>query len=173
MVALAQRDDGQRPGKDPAAPIMLVSVSDGSHGSEGSERSDGFDASTLRVEGPLTVRSLSRIRRAITGQAGTWRLNEPMVDAVQTVSSELAANIIVHAHGDGRLIFTQRPGAFYCQAIDRGPGMPLPFLAGWQAPASGDPAAARGLWMVRMLSARVQIDSSILGTTVTAVLVWR
>jgi hypothetical protein len=51
--------------------------------------------------------------------------------------------------------------------------MQLPFLAGWQAPAIGDPEAPRGLWTVRMLSARLQIDSSVLGTTATAVIIWR
>ena len=117
--------------------------------------------------------SLSRIRQTIAAQAAAWHVEEPIVDAIQAVSSELAANMIVHAHGDGRLIVTHRLGAVYCQAVDRGPGMPLPFLAGWQAPAIGDPAAARGLWMVRMLSTRMQIDSSVMGTTVTVALVWK
>jgi len=129
--------------------------------------------SALRVEGPLTVESLSRIRQAIVGRAAAWRLDDSIVETVQTVSSELAANIIAHAGGEGMMILTCRPGALYCQAVDHGPGMRLPFLAGWQAPDIGDPAAARGLWTVRMLSARVQIDSSILGTTVTAALVWK
>jgi len=131
------------------------------------------DGRTLRIDGPFTVGSLSRIRQAVALQAAIWRLGEPIVDAVQAIVSELAANMIVHARGDGRLILTHRPSAIHCQAIDRGPGMPLPFLAGWQAPAIGDPAAARGLWMVRMLSTRLQIDSSVLGTTVTAVLAWK
>lgn len=119
------------------------------------------------------MKSLSRIRHAIADRAASWRLDAPIVEAVQTVSSELAANIIAHACGDGRLVLTRVPGGLYCQAIDRGPGMPLPFLAGWHAPAIGDPAAARGLWTVRTLSARMQIDSSALGTTVTAVIISR
>jgi anti-sigma regulatory factor (Ser/Thr protein kinase) len=131
------------------------------------------DASTIRVEGPLTVDSLSRIRHAIAGYATTWRLDDPIVEIVQTVSSELAANIIAHADGEGRLILTRRPGGLYCQAIDHGPGIPLPFWAGWQAPEIGDPDAPRGLWTVRTLSNRMQIDSSNLGTTVTAVLIWK
>lgn len=129
------------------------------------------DAGAIRVDGPLKVDGLSRIRQAIADQAATWGLDEHVVHAVQMVSSELATNIIVHAHGNGGLVITYRAGMIYCQAVDQGPGMTLPFLAGWNAPASGDPTAARGLWMVRMLSARLQIDSSILGTTVTAVLI--
>jgi anti-sigma regulatory factor (Ser/Thr protein kinase) len=127
----------------------------------------------LRVDGPLTVKALSRIRQSIVGWAAAWHLDELVVETVQTISSELAANIIVHARGEGRLVLTCRPGMLYCQAIDRGPGMPRPFLAGWHVPDIGDPAAARGLWTVRMLSARMQIDSSVMGTTVTAVLLWR
>lgn len=150
----AYREDGQRPRATPAP-------SASSH------------ACILRIDGPFTVSSLSRIRQAIAAQAATWHLDEPTVETLQAVSGELAANMIVHAHGDGSLILTHRPGAVYCQAIDRGPGMPLPFLAGWQAPEIGDPAAARGLWVVRMLSTRTQIDSSVMGTTVTAALVWR
>ena len=131
------------------------------------------DAHTIRADGPLTVASLSRIRHTIADHAATWRLDDLVVETVQTVSSELAANIILHAHGDGRLILTRRPGGLYCQAIDHGPGIALPFWAGWQAPEIGDPDAPRGLWTVRTLSARMQIDSSILGTTVTAVIIWR
>jgi anti-sigma regulatory factor (Ser/Thr protein kinase) len=128
-------------------------------------------ANALRVEGPFTVRSLSGIRQAIADQATYWCLSGVVVEVVQTISSELAANIVAHAEGDGRLVLSYRPGVLHCQAIDRGPGMPLPFLAGWQPPDTADPAAARGLWTVRMLSARMQIDSSALGTTVTTVLV--
>lgn len=127
----------------------------------------------LRFDGPLTVESLSRIRHAIADRAVSWRLDDLIVETVQSVSGELAANIIAHAEGDGGLILTRKQGGLYCQAIDHGPGMTLPFLAGWQVPAIGDPAAARGLWTVRMLSARLQIDSSVLGTTVTAVIIFR
>lgn len=127
----------------------------------------------LQVDGPLAERSLSRIRHAIARQAAHWHLADEIVETVQTVVCELAANIVAHADGDGMLILTHRQGTLYCQAVDRGPGMPLPFLGGWQVPEAGDPAAARGLWTVRMLSTRLYIDSSNLGTTVTAVLVWK
>lgn len=150
----AQREDTKWPGRGPAPSVFV-------------------DTSTFRFDGPLTAGSLSLIRQAIAELAEIWRLDDRMVEIVQTVSSELAANIIAHACGDGRLVLTRKPGGLYCQAIDRGPGLPLPFLAGWQAPAIGDPEAARGLWTVRLLSSRVQIDSSVLGTTVTAVLIWR
>lgn len=147
----------------------------GGPGSGGIHRLDGPgpDGCTLRVDGPLGVKSLSRIRHAIADQAAQWHLAEPVVETVQTVVSELAANIVVHAGGDGSLILTHRPGVLYCQAVDHGPGMPLPALAGWRVPESGDPAAARGLWTVRMLSTRMHIDSSSLGTTVTTVLAWK
>ena len=121
----------------------------------------------------MTVSGLSWIRHTIAARAVVWHLEEPVIEAIQAIIGELAANIVVHAFGDGGLILTHRPGAVYCQAVDHGPGMTLPFLAGWQAPEIGDPAAPRGLWLVRMLSTRMQVDSSTTGTTVTVALVWK
>lgn len=126
------------------------------------------EARIVRVDGPLTVEGLGRIRQAIADRTATWDLDEHAGYTLQVICSELTSNIIKHAGGDGRLVLTYRTGSLYCQAIDRGPGMARPFLAGWSPPDWGDPAAARGLWMVRMLSVRMQIDSSVLGTTVTA-----
>jgi anti-sigma regulatory factor (Ser/Thr protein kinase) len=127
-----------------------------------------LDGGPLLIFGPFDSSGLGRVRRMINERSAVWSLTDDTRHHLETIACELVGNIIRHAGGAGRLRISARSGFVYCQAVDRGPGLARPYQAGWGAPPSGDPSAARGLWLVRLLSARLHIDSSPLGTTITA-----
>ncbi|GIF94969.1 hypothetical protein Cci01nite_00630 [Catellatospora citrea] len=119
------------------------------------------------VEGPFTRVDLRRIRRRIHELGESWRLPESIGWALELVTTELVVNVVMHAEGQGRLRLSRYPGWVFCQVSDVGPGVSRPYTAGWQPP-SGTQTSGRGLWIARCFSDRLTIDSSALGTTVTA-----
>lgn len=121
----------------------------------------------LLMGGPFARSDLRAIRREIHELAVVWRLPEPVTLALEMVATELVANVVVHAQGQGRLRLSRYPGWAFCQVTDVGPGVARPYTAGWQPPFT-EQASGRGLWIARCFSDRLTIDSSPLGTTVTA-----
>jgi anti-sigma regulatory factor (Ser/Thr protein kinase) len=119
------------------------------------------------IEGPFTTADLRGIRQRIDELAQRWRVPDPVTSALELVATELVVNVIIHAHGDGRLRVAMYPGWLFCQVSDFGAGLVRPYTAGWQPPSAEQPSG-RGLWLARCFSERLTIDSSPLGTTVTA-----
>ncbi|WP_203696201.1 ATP-binding protein [Catellatospora coxensis] len=119
------------------------------------------------VEGPFTRIDLRRIRQRIHELGEAWRLPEPVGWALELVTTELVVNVVMHADGHGRLRLSRYPDWVFCQVSDVGPGVNRPYTAGWQPP-TGTQTSGRGLWIARCFSERLTIDSSTLGTTVTA-----
>jgi anti-sigma regulatory factor (Ser/Thr protein kinase) len=112
-----------------------------------------FDSGALHI---LRTEAL-----AVAGQAG---LPDDRAGDVVLAVHELAANVICHGGGKGRLRVWQLTGALHCQ-VDDGDLI-----------ASADPAAlldpfpelpGHGLWVVRRLADQMQAVSGPRGTRVT------
>jgi anti-sigma regulatory factor (Ser/Thr protein kinase) len=104
----------------------------------------------------FTVADLSRLRLRVGGIAGLAGLDEPRCEEFVLAAYELACNAILHGGGAGNLLLSRLDGFLRCQVSDDGPG----FIA-------GSAAAGRGLWLVRLLSDRIEIDSGAGGAVVT------
>ncbi|MEV4417533.1 ATP-binding protein [Catellatospora sp. NPDC049609] len=119
------------------------------------------------VHGPFTSADLRGIRLRVAELAERWHLPEPVSSALELVVTELVVNVVMHAGGAGRFRVAKYPGWLFCQVTDFGDGLARPYTAGWQPPSAEQPSG-RGLWIARCFSERLTIDSSPLGTTVTA-----
>lgn len=134
----------------PANPAGLGS--DGTRGGVPPALDLAFDSGTLSV---LRAQVHVHARRAALP-------GDQAADAVLAVH-ELAANVISHGGGAGRLRVWDLTGALHCQVEDGDP------------PVSEDPAlvsclpdqAGHGLWVVRQVADQVQIASGPRGTRVT------
>jgi len=100
---------------------------------------------------------------ALAGQAG---LPDDRAGDVVLAVHELAANVVCHGGGKGRLRVWHRAGTLQCQ-VDDGDLI-----------ASGDPAASldpfpelpgHGLWVARRVANRMQALSGLRGTRVTLI----
>jgi anti-sigma regulatory factor (Ser/Thr protein kinase) len=114
-----------------------------------------FDSGTLYI---LRIEVLT-----FTGQAG---LPDDLAGDVVLAVHELAANVVCHGGGKGRLRVWHLPGALHCQ-VDDGDLI-----------ASADPAASldpfpelpgHGLWVARRVANEMQALSGPHGTRVTLV----
>lgn len=121
----------------------------------------------LDVKGPFHRTDLDQVRKLVAAHFSPG-LPQTVVHRLQTVISELVTNVIVHCGGEGRLRVTLHGSRIYCQVVDNGPGIKRAYLAGWAPPTAADPRSYRGLWLARMFSDQMTIDSSTLGTTITA-----
>jgi len=123
----------------------------------------------LRIDGPFTSADLDPIRRRLDEQCREWGVPPRVRSVLALVATELVANIVMHCEGEGWLQVALYRGRLVCQAFDRGPGIPRSHRAGWRPPTPSAPGG-RGLWLARVFSDRLAVDSSPLGTTVTAML---
>jgi anti-sigma regulatory factor (Ser/Thr protein kinase) len=128
---------------------------------------DGGPAPLL-ITGPFQNQDLHEIREAVRERADIWKLHAVTARTLNVVVTELVTNVILHCGGEGRLRLTTHGDRLYCQVVDYGPGIARPHTAGWRPPSIADPVSSRGLWIVRMLCDHLLIDSSHIGTTVTA-----
>ncbi|MCP2329703.1 anti-sigma regulatory factor (Ser/Thr protein kinase) [Hamadaea flava] len=127
------------------------------------------DQRRLLIVGPFSSADLEPIRRQLDDECARWGVPPRTRSVLALVATELVANIVVHCGGDGRLQVALYRGRLVCQAFDRGPGIPRSHRAGWRPPSPSAPSG-RGLWLARVFSDRFAVDSSPLGTTVTAVI---
>jgi anti-sigma regulatory factor (Ser/Thr protein kinase) len=122
----------------------------------------------LLISGPFDNRDLHPIREIVRTRATDWNLPTVTARTLNVVITELVTNVILHGGGEGRLRLSVRGDSLYCQVADYGPGIAQSHTAGWRPPSNADPVSSRGLWIVRMLCDHLVIDSSHIGTTVTA-----
>jgi two-component sensor histidine kinase len=85
-------------------------------------------------------------------------LGEDQAEDVVLAVHELAANVIRHASGSGRLRVWSLPGALHCQVDD---GVTSAFAVNSLPCEPG-----HGLWVVRQVSSQMQTFSSPAGTSV-------
>lgn len=120
------------------------------------------EAGALAIE----LGSLSRLREAVSRYAQDCGFSAAAVRDIVLIANELAANVIKHGGGTGRMWLWCHGPKLYCQVSDLGTGMTQPDRAG---AALADPRTptGRGLWIVRQMSDRVHISTGPTGTTVT------
>ncbi|NUR71710.1 MAG: ATP-binding protein [Hamadaea sp.] len=128
-----------------------------------------LDRHRVRFDGPFTSADLEPIRRRLDAECAGWGVPARFRSVLELVATELVANIVVHCEGEGRLQVSLYRGRLICQALDQGPGIPRSHRAGWRPPSPSAPGG-RGLWLARVFADRFAVDSSPLGTTVTAVI---
>jgi anti-sigma regulatory factor (Ser/Thr protein kinase) len=122
----------------------------------------------LLITGPFANKDLHELRAIAKLQATDWNLHPVAARTLNVVITELVTNVILHGGGEGRLRLSVQVESLYCQVADYGAGIARPHTAGWRPPSIADPLSSRGLWIVRMLCDHLTIDSSHIGTTVTA-----
>jgi anti-sigma regulatory factor (Ser/Thr protein kinase) len=106
-----------------------------------------FDASTL-----------SLLREQVMACAAEAGLAGPRSIDVTLAIHELAANVIRHGSGSGRLRVHAAEGVLRCQVSDTGPGDgPWPVQQG------------HGLWLVRQVANQITMSHSADGSEVTVV----
>lgn len=123
---------------------------------------------SLLITGPFDNKDLHPIREVVRARAAEWNLHPVAARTLNVVVTELVTNVILHGGGEGRLRLSVHDDSLYCQVADYGPGIARAHTAGWRPPSTADPVSSRGLWIVRMLCDHLVIDSSHIGTTVTA-----
>lgn len=106
---------------------------------------------------------LGAIRRAVGGWAEQQGLGPEATEELVLAVNELTTNSIRYGGGRGVLLRWREPDALACEIRDHG-HIDDP-LAGTQRPTA-DAHSGRGLWLVRQLCDRVEIDSSPQGTSV-------
>jgi len=152
-----------------------------------SERSRA-DARELILDRHFDRDSLHELRAAVQAHAAQAGLTEDLAGDVVLAVHELAANVVAHGAGRGRLRLSSGPGVLTCEIADDGPaardhgagaggfddlagpgqpspGQPSPGPAGPEAPAIPWPVEeGHGLWLVQQVAARLDLWSDDRGT---------
>jgi len=119
------------------------------------------------LDQPFASNDLFALRAAVSAHASEFGLTPEQVADVVMIAHELASNVVRHGGSTGRLRLWRVNNSVLCQISDTGPGLPEPVLVGRErAPLSA--LDGRGLWIVRQLSERLDIDSGPEGATLTA-----
>lgn len=130
-----------------------VQVTSGGSGSEPEVVvfDDRFDASTLHL-----------LRERVAACATAAGMPPDRVTDLILAVHELAANVVSHGAGAGRLLIRAAAGALRCQVSDAGPGAgPWPVRKG------------HGLWIVRTVADEFTATPGPHGSQVTALFGWR
>ena len=134
----------------------------------------------LRLDGG----SLGQVRASVAAHATQAGLSPRRADDLVIAVHELAANVVRHGSGYGRVRIWQHRQALHCQVTDEGPATAS--TAGTEsAPETGPDAGSRsgaaapdeappwrvkpghGLWLVRQLADRTRLHPGPRGTAVT------
>ena len=108
---------------------------------------------------------LPALRARVAAFAADFLAGDRLDDLV-LVAHELAANVIRHGGGRGRLRLWWERGRAVCRVSDSGPGVSGTVPYGSDPPSPGMPGG-RGLRIAQRLSV-LRIDTGPAGTTVTA-----
>jgi anti-anti-sigma factor len=112
--------------------------------------------------------SLYQLRASVAAHATQAGLPARRADDLVIAVHELAANVVRHGSGRGRLRIWQHGQALHCQVTDEGPppgAGPGPPGAGPGPPWRVEPG--HGLWLVRQLADRTSVHPGPQGTAVT------
>lgn len=132
--------------------------------------------------------SMYQLRASVAAHAADAGLSQTRAEDLVVAVHELAANVVRHGSGAGRLLVWRHHDELHCQITDDGDGKPA---AGQDQPAGHADGAARatesdpadsaetwppwriepghGLWLVRQLADRVRLQPGQDGATVATV----
>jgi anti-sigma regulatory factor (Ser/Thr protein kinase) len=117
--------------------------------------------------------TLPGLRRAVLAEAAAAGLPGDRAADVMLAVHELAANVVRHGAGAGRLAMRVQDGCLLCQVSDLGPAR-VAGRASLAAAAASRPWPVRhghGLWIVQAAADQVSMTSGAAGSRVTAVFV--
>jgi anti-sigma regulatory factor (Ser/Thr protein kinase) len=119
------------------------------------------------------VTSLSALRQAVMGCAAAAGMNRDRSIDVMIAMHELAANVVRHGAGRGRLRMEVTASALRCQVSDAGQvDSPVPGPRGETPPATTWPVEhGHGLWLVRRTADQVQVTTDSAGSVVSVIFV--
>lgn len=136
----------------------------------------------LRLDGD----SLYQVRSSVASHATQAGLPPRRADDLVIAVHELAANVVRHGSGYGRVRIWQHRQALHCQVTDEGPPTPSAAAGGADAGPARKPGAesqsavatpaeappwriepGHGLWLVRQLADRTSLHPGPRGTAVT------
>jgi anti-sigma regulatory factor (Ser/Thr protein kinase) len=111
----------------------------------------------------------TRLRRLVAGQCAAAGLSGSRLDDFVLAVHEIAANAIVHAGTNGRLVLRRAANGLRCLIADRAPyGAEDPAAPGCRIPRARDGAepreadgaeTGRGLWLAAQLADELSISS--------------
>jgi len=110
---------------------------------------------------------LYSLRAALTAHASDLGASPVLVEQLLIMASELATNAVRHGGGTGRLRMWRSHGRLHLQISDHGPGLPDPTVG--TRPPDQLAIGGRRMWICRQLCDDLFIDTSVAGTTITAV----
>jgi anti-sigma regulatory factor (Ser/Thr protein kinase) len=133
----------------------------------------GSDADgTTVLDREFRAATLSALREAVLGFASAAGLSRDRSIEVMLAAHELAANVIRHGSGRGRLRMRVTARALSCQVSDEqrqpggppaGPARPVPASAAWPV------EHGHGLWLVRKTADQVQVTADPAGSVVSMI----
>jgi anti-sigma regulatory factor (Ser/Thr protein kinase) len=133
---------------------------------------EAFDrppAERIPLDQTFDANNLVALRSAVAAHGAALGLPDEQCDDLVLLAHELASNAVLHGGGQGRLRLWAGDSHIYCQVTDNGPGMPREITGDHEQPPLGA-TGGRGLWLVRILSEKIDLRSGPAGTTVTAAL---
>ena len=109
---------------------------------------------------------LVALRREVTTFATRNGLTDPALHRFVVAAGELATNAVHHGGGSGRLEAWRTGDVLHCRVTDHGPGIPATYRQRTDPPP---PRAlnGRGLWLARLNTDTMTIESRSSGTTIT------
>jgi anti-anti-sigma factor len=139
---------------------------------------DQVSAPPLLLDQIFDSRSLYQLRASVAAHGGNAGLSQPRTDDLVVAVHELAANVVRHGSGRGRLIMWQRRDEVRCRITDEGADEEAggrvrhvaPRMRGASAKADGAPwriQPGHGLWLVRQLADRVGVQPGPNGVATT------
>jgi anti-sigma regulatory factor (Ser/Thr protein kinase) len=119
----------------------------------------------------IRAATLSALRDAVLGCAAAAGLSRDRSIDVMLAAHELAANVIRHGSGRGRLLLRVTARALSCQVSDARPtarpGLDAQREADRTAAAAWPVEHGHGLWLVRKTADRVQVAAGPAGSVVS------
>lgn len=117
--------------------------------------------------------TLTGLREAVLAEAAAAGMPGDRAADVMLAAHELAANVVCHGAGAGRLALRVADGRLYCQVSDIGParGDGRAVRAGAETTQPWPVRHGHGLWIVEMTADQVSVSSGLAGSRVTAVFI--
>ena len=143
---------------DPQPPPLVTA-------SEGQETTQPADRAPVLLEQAFSGDSLYQLRAAVAAHAAQAGVPSPRDHDVVLAVHELAANVIRHGSGHGRVRIWVSEDSLHCQVTDAGPASPVSMTTDDGAsPASAAPPSwpiepGRGLWIVSRVADQASFDA--------------
>jgi anti-sigma regulatory factor (Ser/Thr protein kinase) len=113
--------------------------------------------------------SLYALRAAVAAHGSQAGLADGRVGDLVLAVHELAANVIRHGAGHGRLRIWNTGAALRCEVTDDGPPQAVPAAAGPHDPAAWRIDPGHGLWLIRQIADQTSVQPGPAGTVATII----